>query len=90
MTYRRMVLALAVVFGVGAGLGNAQAQPALQGVQTCTQAYGKCFDYCAAQYPAGREASAKCVDTCFVARADCDRGGCFKLGAVEVCQLQQR
>lgn len=68
----------------------ASAQPVLKDAQTCTAAYGKCFDYCATQYPAGRERSAKCVDQCFVARAECDRGGCFKFEAAEVCQLQKR
>lgn len=79
---------LSIVLGLS--VVTASAQPILQGTQTCTAAYGKCFDYCAAQYPAGREKSAKCVDQCFVARAECDRGGCFKFDAVEVCQLQQR
>lgn len=80
----------ALLIALGATVLPAQAQPALQGAQTCSAAYGKCFDYCAAQYPAGREKSAKCVDQCFVARAECDRGGCFKIGAVEVCQLERR
>ena len=57
---------------------------------TCTQAYGKCFDYCAAQFPSGREASAKCVDACFMARADCDRNGCFRTDLASTCNLEKR
>ncbi|WP_424361248.1 hypothetical protein [Methylocystis parvus] len=65
----------------------AQAGPALK---TCSQAYDQCFNTCAAQFPKGGEKSAKCIDKCAMARAQCDRNGCFKDEGINVCGLSEQ
>jgi hypothetical protein len=68
----------------------ASAQSLLQGARTCSDAYGKCFDYCSNQFPGGSEKSARCVDQCTLARAKCDRGGCFRTKMASLCGLSKR
>lgn len=57
---------------------------------TCSQAYDQCFNACAATFPKGHERSAKCIDKCAMARAQCDRTGCFKDDGMNVCGLSER
>jgi hypothetical protein len=68
----------------------ASAQSIFQGANTCSQAYGKCFDYCSSQYPGGGKASARCVDKCAYGRAKCDSSGCFNTQMASKCGLSKR
>jgi len=89
---RNRLKAIVIVLGFficGAGL-PASAQSMLQGVTSCSQAYGKCFDYCASQFPGGGVSSARCVDQCTYARAKCDRNGCFNTKTASSCGLSKR
>jgi hypothetical protein len=65
------------------------AQSILQGAATCSQAADKCSDYCSKQF-GGSVESAKCVDKCTLARAQCDRDGCFNTEMGSVCELSKR
>ncbi len=56
-------------------------------VETCSEAYGLCFDGCTQRFPGGTDASAKCIDKCAMSRAKCDRNGCFTNKTINVCGL---
>jgi hypothetical protein len=67
----------------------AQNQINMQGVATCSQAADRCSDYCGRVF-GGSVDSAKCVDACTLARAKCDRDGCFNTEMGSICELSKR
>lgn len=84
MKRRSVVTAIGLASLAMSVSASAWSQPA---IETCSQAYAQCFDACTSRYPGGGEASAKCIDKCAMARAHCDRNGCFKDEGVNVCGL---
>jgi hypothetical protein len=83
---RKLLLRMALCLGVFA-LPTAAFSQAEAIVTTCSGAYGLCFDACSTQFPGGTDASAKCIDKCAMARAKCDRNGCFNAKSIAVCGL---
>ena len=65
------------------------AQSILQGAATCSETAEKCSDHCSKQF-GGSVESVKCVDKCTLARARCDRDGCFNTEMGTVCELSKR
>jgi hypothetical protein len=63
------------------------AQQSNSALKTCSQAYNQCFDTCTKRDSKGDLASAKCIDKCSMARAKCDKAGCFNDEGIEACGL---
>jgi hypothetical protein len=63
------------------------AQTSNASLKTCSQAYNQCFDTCTKRDSKGDLASAKCIDKCSMARAKCDKSGCFSDEGIDVCNL---